>query len=144
MKGDASNSEREGPVLFLAVRKRHPKDCRPLEDGGAAGKSSVFDKFVPLLLEALPAAFFVASGRSNQEPSRPILTVLPLLRAECLQDGEGGREDWGSRHLEFHLQGLVVFYCSMIALSGKSKWDRATNPLLEMPGGEGWLVGPKQ
>ena len=44
----------------------------------------------------------------------------------------------------FTSMGLVVFYCSMIALSGKPKWDRATNPLLEMPGGEGWLVGPKQ
>ena len=55
-----------------------------------------------------------------------------------------GREDGDSRPLEVKSPEVLLFYCSLIALSGKPKWDRATNPLLEKPGGEGWLVGPEQ
>ena len=54
-----------GPLLFLAVRKRHPRHRRLPEEGGAAGNPSVFDAFVPLLLAALPAAFFISCGHPN-------------------------------------------------------------------------------
>ena len=135
MKGYASNLEREGPLLFLAVRKRHPQHCRPLEDGGATGKASVFDAFVPLLLAALPADFFVASGRSNQEPSRPILTVLPLLRAERLQDGEGGREDGDSSFLEEKLLGS----CCVLLQPDRPLREAEVGPRHQSPAGEtGW------
>ncbi len=44
-------------------------------------------------LAALPAAFFVAYGRSKQEwSSRPIFTVLLLLRGDRLEEGEGGEK----------------------------------------------------
>ena len=58
---------------------------------------SVFDAFVPLFLAALPAAFFIACGRPNQERSSPpLLTVLPLLTGENQGHSE---EVTGKRHL---------------------------------------------
>ena len=43
-----------------------------------------------MLLAALPAAFFIACGRPNQERSSlPVLTVLPLLAGEHLEEGDG-------------------------------------------------------
>ena len=76
--------------FFLAVRKRRPRPRSLTEEGGAAGDPSLFDAFVPLLLAALPAAFFIACGRPNQERSSlPVLTVLPLLAGEHLEEGDG-------------------------------------------------------
>ena len=55
---------------------------------------STFDAFVPLLLAALPAALSIASGRSNQERSSPlVLTVLLLLMGGHQEEGEGVKNE---------------------------------------------------
>ena len=59
------------------------------QEGGAAGNPSVFDAFVPLLLAALPAAFFIACGQPKTERSPlPALTVFLLHAGERHEEGE--------------------------------------------------------
>ena len=49
----------------------------------------MFDAFVPFSLAAFPAAFFIAYGRPNLDRHAvPVLTVLPLLTGEHLEEGE--------------------------------------------------------
>ena len=57
------------------------------------GNPGDFDAFVPFLLAALPAAFFIACGQPNHERSSPpLLTVLLLLTGEQQEEGDGASE----------------------------------------------------
>ena len=80
------------PSFFLAVRKERSRHSLLLGDGGSAGSTSVFDAFPPPFYGGIPAAFFIACGRPNQERSSPpLLTVLLLLTSEKQEEG-----DWAS------------------------------------------------
>ena len=54
-----------GTVTFFAVCLPNPRHPWMSQESGAAGNPSVFDVFVPFLLAAFPAAFFISCGHPN-------------------------------------------------------------------------------